>query len=61
MNHTLNVKPVNKYESKPDVDREFKEIDFGTNPQILQEEYMDIYWGIHSEIVVPIDLMIILT
>ena len=40
---------INK--SKPDIDREFKEIDFGTTPQKLQEEYMDVYEGIHSEIV----------
>ena len=51
MNHTLNVKAVNKYKSKPNVDREFKEIDFGTTPQKLQEEYMDVYEGIHSKIV----------
>ena len=51
MNHTLNVKAVNRYKSKPDVNREFKELDFGTTPQKLQEEYMDIYEGIHSDIV----------
>ena len=51
MNHTLDVKAMNKYKSKPDVDREFKEIDFGTTPQKLQEEYMDVYEGIDSEIV----------
>ena len=51
MNHTLEVKAVNKYKSKPNVDREFKGIDFGTTPQKLQEEYMDIYERIHSEIV----------
>ena len=32
-------------------DREFKELDFGTMPQKLQEECMDIYEGIQSEIV----------
>ena len=32
-------------------DREFKELDFGTTPEKLQEEYMNIYEGIHSEIV----------
>ena len=31
--------------------REFKELDFGITPQNLQEEYMDIYEGIHSDIV----------
>ena len=52
MNHTLDIKVVNKYKSKPNTDnREFKELDFGVTPQKLQEEYMDIYEGIHSEIV----------
>ena len=32
-------------------DREFKELDFGTTPEKLQEEYMNIYEGIHSDIV----------
>ena len=50
MNHTLDVKAMNKYKSKPNIDRELKELDFGTTPQKLQEEYMDIYEGIHSEI-----------
>ena len=51
MNHTLDVKVVNKHKSKHNTEREFKELDFGTMPQKLQEEYMDIYEGIHSEIV----------
>ena len=51
MNHTLDVKAMNRYKSKPDTDREFKELDFGVTPQKLQEEYMDIYEGIHSDIV----------
>ena len=51
MNHTLNVKVMNRYKSKPDVNRKFKEQDFGTTPQKLQEGYMDIYEGIHSDIV----------
>ena len=51
INDTLDVKAVNRYKSKPDVNREFKELDFGTTPQKLQEEYMDIYDGIHSDIV----------
>ena len=60
MNHMLDVKTRNKYKLKPDIDREFKELDFGTTTKELQEEYMDIYEGIHSGIV-PIDLMTILT
>ena len=52
MNHTLDVKAVHKYKSKPNTDnREFKELDFGITPQKLQEKYMDIYEGIHSEII----------
>ena len=50
MNYTLDVKAVNTYKHKPNTDnKEFKE--FGTTPQKLQEEYMDIYEGIHSDIV----------
>ena len=30
MNYTLNVKAMNRYKSKPYVNREFKELDFGT-------------------------------
>ena len=49
MNHTLYIKVVNKYKHKPSTDdREFKELDFGTTPQKLQEENMDIYEGIQS-------------
>ena len=33
MNHTIDVKAMNRYKSKPDVNREFKELDFGTTPQ----------------------------
>ena len=52
MNHTLDIKAVDKYKYRPIKDsREFKELDFGTTPQKLQEEYMDIYEGIHSEVV----------
>ena len=51
MNHMLDIKAVNKYKSRPNTDnREFKELDFGVMPQKLQEEYMNIYEGIHSEI-----------
>ena len=52
LNHTLDIKVLNKYKSRPDTDnREFKELDFGATPQKLQEEYMEIYEQIHSEIV----------
>ena len=51
MNHTLDVKALNRHKSKPNTEREFKELDFGATPQKLQEKYMDIYEGIHSDIV----------
>ena len=43
MNHTLNVRPVNRYKVKLDMGKEFRELDFGTVPQNLQEEYLDVY------------------
>ena len=43
MNHTLNVKVVNSYKIKPNMEGEFKELDFGSVPQKLQEEYLDVY------------------
>ena len=49
MNHTLHVKAVNRYKVKPDMEREFKELDFGSIPQRLQEEYLDVYEGIQSD------------
>ena len=52
MKHTLDIKAVKKYKHKPSRDNgEFKELDFGIMPHILQEEYMDIYEGFQSEIV----------
>ena len=51
MNHSLSVKPVNRYKIRLDTGKEFSEIDFGTVPQNLQEEYLDVYKGIQSDIV----------
>ena len=52
MNCTLGIKAVDKYKYKPNTgNKEFKELDFGTTPQKLQEEYKDICEGIHSEVV----------
>ena len=56
MNHSLDVKPVNKYKMKSNdslslSDREFREVDFGKTPQNLQDEYLDMYEGIQSDIV----------
>ena len=56
MNHSLDVKSVNKYKMKSNdslslSDREFREVDFGKAPQSLQDEYLDMYEGIQSDIV----------
>ena len=51
MNHSLSVKPVSRYKIKPDKGKEFREVDFGTVPQNLQEKYLDVYEGIQSDIV----------
>ena len=42
MDHTLDVKAVNRYKIKSDMGREFKELHFGITPQKLQEECMDM-------------------
>ena len=51
MGHSLNIKPVNRYKVKPNEEKEFREVDFGTTSQNLQEEYLDAYEGIQSDIV----------
>ena len=52
MRHTLDIKAINKCKHRSNTeDREFKELDFDTVPQKLQEEYMDVYERIQSEIV----------
>ena len=48
MNHSLNVKVVNRYKVRSDMEREFKELDFGPIPQKLEEEYLDRYDGIQT-------------
>ena len=51
MNHSLNIKPVNRYKTRSNEERKFREVDFGTAPQSLQDEYLDMYEGIQSDIV----------
>ena len=52
MNHTLDIKAVDKYKYKSNTDnRKFRELDFDVTLQKFQEGYMDIYEGIHSEVV----------
>ena len=52
MKQTIDIKAVNKYKHKQDTKggREFRELDFGSTPLKLCEEYLDIYMrGIQSE------------
>ena len=51
INYSFSVKPVHRYKMKPDMGKEFWEVDFGTIPQNLQEEYLDVYEVIQSDIV----------
>ena len=53
MNHTLNIKAVNKYRNNPETkeEKELVELDFGSMPLKLREEYLDVYEGIQSETV----------
>ena len=51
MNHSLSVKPVNRYKTKSEEDRELGKVDFSAISQGLQEEYLDEYEGIQSDIV----------
>ena len=51
MDRSLNIRPVNRYKVKPNEEKEFKEVDFGTNLQNLQTKYLDMYEGVQSDIV----------
>ena len=56
MDHSLDIRPINKHkfqsnDSHSSLVKEFREIDFGKDPQNLQDEYLDVYEGIQSDIV----------
>ena len=56
MDQSLDIRPINKHKSQPDDPhsssvKEFREVDFGKDPQNLQDEYLDVYEGIQSDIV----------
>ena len=56
MNHSLDIKPVNKCKTQSNdahssFDTEFREVDFSKAPQNLQDEYLDVHEGIQSDIV----------
>ena len=53
MNHTLNIRAMNRYRSNPETkeEKEFMEFGFGRMPHKLCKEYLDVYDSIQSEIV----------
>ena len=53
VNHTLNIKTVNKHRNNLETkeEKEPVELDFGSTPLKLCEEYLDVYEGIQSQIV----------
>ena len=53
VNHTLDIKTVNKYKNKLDTRKEEEPVDFDfhSTPLKLHEEYLDMNEGIQSEIV----------
>ena len=56
MDHSLDIRPINKHKSQSNdshssFTKEFREVDFGKDPQNLQDEYSDVYKGIQSDIV----------
>ena len=56
MDHSLDIRPINKHKTWSNDShsfpvKELREVDFGKNPQNLQEEYLDVYEGIQMDIV----------
>ena len=53
MNHILDIRATNKCRCNPEAkeEKEFMELDFGSTPHKLHKEYLDVYEGIHSEII----------
>ena len=56
MDHSLDIRPINKHKSQSNDShsspiKEFREVNFGKNPQNLQDEYLDVYEGIQLDIV----------
>ena len=56
MDHSLDIRPINKHKSQLNDShsspvKEFREVDFSKDPQNLQEDYLDVYEGIQSDIV----------
>ena len=52
--HNLSISAINKYRkalcTKEEEEKDMLELDFGQMPDVLREEYLDVYRGIQSEI-----------
>ena len=53
MNHNLSIRAIHKCKNNSETkeEKEFTELDFGSMPHTLHEEYLHGYEGIQSEIV----------
>ena len=51
--HSLSINAVHKYRNNLDTNekRDIVELEFGVMPEVLREEYLDVYDGIRSEVV----------
>ena len=51
--HSLGISTVKQCKNKVDIkeEKDIIELDFGPTPNVLKEEYLDVYKGIKSEIV----------
>ena len=50
--HKLGISMINGCKQSSGIEEEFViEVHFGPTPNVLREEYLDVYEGIHSEIV----------
>ena len=50
--HSLGISTINICKNNSGIEeKNVIEVDFGSTPDVLREEYLDVYEGIHSEIV----------
>ena len=50
--HSLGISAVNVCKNNSGLEeKNVIEVDFGSTPDVLREEYLDVYEGIHSKIV----------
>ena len=50
-NHNLSIRVMNKYNPEAKEEKEITELDLGSMPHKLHEEYLDIFEGVQSEVV----------